>query len=243
MTGTRPAPLQVPGGAIGRRMNRVDGPDKVTGHATYAAEYELPNVAHAVLVTSSIPCGRVRRIDTAAACAVAGVLAVLTHESEGVKLKPVEQPFPKSTSGTALLPLQTDRIEQRGQVVAVVVAETLEQAQHAALLVEVEYDEEPFIGTLQGSLESGREDLQKPVEDEAYQRGNAEQAYQAAEVQLDLTYTTPQENHNPMELHATLAFWESDTHLTVYEPSHWNESIGADRGQGTWVPSGRSGVL
>lgn len=221
MTGTRPAPLKVPGGAIGRRMNRVDGPDKVTGHATYAAEYELPNVAHAVLVTSSIASGRVRRIGTQAACAVPGVLAVLTHESEGVQLRPVEQPYPGSTSGTALLPLQTDRIEQRGQVVAVVVADSLEVAQHAALLVEVEYDEEPFVGTLQGSLNSGRADLQKPVEDEAYQRGDAAQAYQDAEVQLDLTYTTPQENHNPLELHATLALWESETHLTVYEPSQW----------------------
>lgn len=217
----KPLPLDVPGGAIGRRLDRVDGPDKVTGHATYAVEYKVPNVAHAVLVTSSIAHGKVKRIDTSAALAVPGVLAVLTHESEGVRLRPVEAPFPEGTSGTALLPLQTDRIEGRGQVVAVVVAETLEGAQHGAVLVEPEYEEEPFIGTLAESLKSGRQDLREPVEDEAYERGDPEQAYQAAEIQLDFTYTTPQENHNPLEMHGTLAVWESETHLTVYEPSQW----------------------
>ncbi len=225
MTATKPPAdppaLQVLGGAIGRPMNRVDGPDKVTGAATYAAEYDLPNLAHAALVTSSVASGRVRRMDTAAAEAVPGVLRVLTHQSPDVRLRPLEAAYPKSTSGTALLPLQTDEIQQRGQVVAVVVAGTLEQAQHAATLVEVEYDPSPAIGTLGASLNSGRDDLKEPVEDAAYQRGDAEGELAQAEVRLEATYTTPQENHNPMELHATTAVWDSETHLTVYEPSQW----------------------
>ncbi|MFC4453688.1 xanthine dehydrogenase family protein molybdopterin-binding subunit [Deinococcus sonorensis] len=216
-----PPPQDRPGGAIGQPMNRVDGPAKVTGRATYAAEHPLPNLAHAVLVTSAIPHGRVRRIDTTAALAVPGVLTVLTHQSPGVTLRPVEAPYPKGPAGSGLLPLQSDEILQRGQVVAVVVADTLEQAEHAATLIEPEYEAAPFIGTLAESLTSDREDLRAPVEQADYTRGEPEQAYRAAEVQLDLTYTTPQEQHNPLELHGTLAVWESTTRLTVYEPSQW----------------------
>ncbi len=214
-------PAQTGTAAIGQPMSRVDGPDKVAGCATYAAEYQVPNLAHAVLVTAPIAHGRVRSIDTSAALAVAGVLTVLTHETPGVRLAEVEAPYPKGPQGTALMPLQTDRIEQRGQIVAVVVADTLEQAQHAALLVKAEYDPEEAVGTLQDSLESGRDDLKKPLEQADYRRGEPEQALDQAEIRLDRTYVTPQENHNPLEMHATTAVWESETHLTVYEPSQW----------------------
>src|SRR5262249_50263312 len=117
---------------IGQPRDRVDGRLKVTGGARYAAEFATPNLAHGVLVQSTIANGRIRAIETAAAEAAPGVLSVLTHRN-APRLQAVPA-SPAGYAGQSLVPLQDDRVHYQGRHIAVVVAETLQQAQHAASL-------------------------------------------------------------------------------------------------------------
>ena len=141
--------------AIGQPRDRVDGSAKVTGVARYAFETNLDNVAYAALVSSTIPSGVITNIDAAAAKRVPGVLTVLSHLN-GPKLnspQPPQQqqggqqqgPTPGSSNfnETRLIPFADGTIHYLGQHVAVVVADTLEQAQYAASLVNVTYDPRP----------------------------------------------------------------------------------------------------
>ena len=118
-------------GAIGQPVSRLDGRAKVTGSARYTADTPIDGVQHAVLVPSTIPHGSVDAIDTATAETSPGVLKVLTHLNTP-RLQPVTVPVAQ-----AFMPLQTDRIEYEGQPVAIVVADTLENATHAAAQVAV----------------------------------------------------------------------------------------------------------
>src|SRR5262249_44774089 len=134
-----------PAALIGPPVDRVDGRLKVTGGARYSAEFKVEGVTHGVLVTSTIASGRIREIDTQAAEQVPGVLAVITH------LNAPRLPFVDKRSwldpkiGRTLPVLQEDTIYFSGQPVAVVVAETLEQAEYAATRVRVAYDERPSV--------------------------------------------------------------------------------------------------
>src|SRR4051794_30458746 len=127
---------------IGQPISRVDGPDKVTGHATYAGEFELPGLTHAVMVLSTVPRGRIARLDTAAAERAPGVLAVLTHENAPrlAYEKMEKKPQVDAQSGEQLHVLQDPEVKFNGQPIALVVAGTLEQAPHAADLVGGEYE-------------------------------------------------------------------------------------------------------
>src|SRR5678816_1004882 len=127
--------------AIGKPVERVDGRLKVTGGARYAAEFKVANLAHAVLVMSTIASGRIRSIDTKAALSAPGVLAVITHEN-APRLNFPERPqanddFVAPTFGRSLPVLQESTIYFNSQPIAVVVAENLEQAEYAATLVRV----------------------------------------------------------------------------------------------------------
>lgn len=199
---------------IGQPRDRVDGRLKVTGAARYAAEFAAPNLAHGVLVQSTVANGRVREIDTAAAEAAPGVLAVLTHRN-APRLHAVAA-VPAGFAGQSLLPLQDDRVYYQGQHVAVVVADTLERAQHAASLVRVHYDEQPPTTRLEdalGAVFPPPPDFGAPPH---YRRGDPEGALVVADVRLDQLYTTPIEHHNPMEPSATIAAWDGD-HLTLHD--------------------------
>ena len=125
-------------GAMGQPVSRLDGHAKVTGSARYTADTPIDGVQHAVLVPSTIPHGSVDAIDTATAETSPGVLKVLTHLNTP-RLRPVTVPVAQ-----AFMPLQTDRIEYEGQPVAIVVADTLENATHAATQVAVRYRPAPF---------------------------------------------------------------------------------------------------
>src|ERR1700736_4667603 len=121
------------GGAIGAPLDRVDGPRKVTGAATYAYEHRAEGVAYLWPVQSTIAAGRIVSIDASAALALRGVLTVLSHENA-----PRMQPLgsgPPQVFDVEVEVLQSDVIAYRGQVVAAVVAETLEIAREAASLV------------------------------------------------------------------------------------------------------------
>src|SRR3712207_6772092 len=128
---------------LGKPMSRVDGVAKVTGKAKYAAEFEVPNVAYGFIVTSTITKGRITAIDTRAAAAVPGVVRVFTHlNSPRLGPKATEPAPPRGNApepDRSFRALQSDRIFFNHQPVALVVAETYEQARHAARLVKVSY--------------------------------------------------------------------------------------------------------
>ncbi|HEU4733603.1 MAG TPA: xanthine dehydrogenase family protein molybdopterin-binding subunit [Kofleriaceae bacterium] len=198
---------------VGTGIDRVDGRKKVTGGATYAAEVQVANVAHAVIVGSTVGRGHIKAIDTRAAEAAPGVIAVVTHHNAphlpGVTDK--HEPNDRVVQG-----LQDDVILYHDQPIAVVVADTLERAQHAAGLVTAEYDAAPAIGDLAGDLAAAYvpEGPRGPAQTT---RGDVAAGLAAAKVRIDVTYSTPVETHNPMEPHATIAVWHGADHLTLYD--------------------------
>jgi len=194
-------------GLVGAGVDRVDGPAKVTGEARYPADFGFENLAYAVLVQSTIAAGRIRRIDTAAAEAAPGVLAVITHRNA-----PRLARAPGGLGIGPPPPLQHDRIVHHGQHIAMVVARTLEQATAAARLIQIEYEEtEPLL-----DIDDPRA---KQVENAAgrdVSRGDVEAGLAAAEVVVAATYTTPNQTNNPLGLFATTAYWDGDL-LTVHD--------------------------
>src|SRR5262245_62070257 len=121
---------------LGGSLDRVDGPLKVRGAATYSTDVSYPNMAHAALVQSTVAAGTIRRIDASRAKAAPGVLAVITFENAPALGDPPAQPI----FAPARFPLKDNQILHHGQHIAIVLAETREQAVKAARLVTVEYD-------------------------------------------------------------------------------------------------------
>lgn len=204
---------------MGRPEPRIDGRLKVTGTATYAADFPAEGTAHAVLVTSPIARGWITRIDTTKAGAIAGVLHVMTHEN-----RPSLGKFSFFGAGgeaaTAKPPLGSDRIDHEGEIVALVIAETLEIAREAAGLVEVDYAEEkPASGLDSEGTETVAAKGRVPKHEDPA-AGDFDTAFREAEVKIDITYRTPPQHHNPIELFSTTCQWNG-TNLTVYEPSQW----------------------
>ncbi|SDB72689.1 xanthine dehydrogenase family protein molybdopterin-binding subunit [Belnapia rosea] len=208
---------------IGQPVNRVDGPAKVTGHATYAAEFDLPGLAYAVMVLATIPRGHIRSIDRMAAEQAPGVLAVMTHEdAPRLAYKPIAQrPQVDAQSGEQLHVLQDPEVRFNGEPVAVVIAETLEQAVHAADLVQVEYARSPALTIFdatkgrppsEGNVKAGRVP--------ELGRGEVEAAMAAAPVRISARYVHPREHHNAIEPHVTIAHWEGEN-LTLYDKTQW----------------------
>ena len=192
---------------VGAEADRVDGPAKVTGAARYPADFGLDNLAHAVLVQSTVAAGRICRMATAAAEAAPGVLTVITHQSA-----PRLARAPNGLGIGPPPPLQDDRVVHHGQHIAVVVAQTLEQAAAAARLVEADYEAaEPLLdlddpGAERVDNASGRD----------VSRGDVAAGLAAAEVIVAATYTTPVQTNNPLGLFATTAYWDGDL-LTVHD--------------------------
>ena len=192
---------------IGKPVDRIDGPLKTTGTARYAYERHdvVPNAAYGYVVGSAIAKGRIAAIDLAAAKAAPGVLAIVTAENAG-KLD-------KGALNTAKL-LGGPEIEHYHQAIAVVVAETFEQARAAAHLIRVEYTPEKGAFDLRALMGTAQpEDVTAGPADTAV--GDFASAFAAAPAQLDETYTTPDEAHAMMEPHASTAAWDGDK-LTLW---------------------------
>ena len=198
---------------VGRDVARVDGPAKVTGAAIYAADHQVSGVLHAYMALSTITRGEMITIDTAEAGAMPGVVAVYTHDdmprfdmSEGFYFK-------------GFVPLQDTSIHHNGQPMALVVAETFEQARDAADRVRATYRTKPH--TL--SVAEAREDAYLPPpmfgEPNEMTRGNVAKALEGAPVKLDRSYTAPTHHHNPIEPHASTAVWDGNDRLTLFESS------------------------
>jgi len=202
--------------AAGTPIDRIDARAKVTGQAAFAAEVPIANVAHAVIVGSAIAAGRVRAVHAQDARGLHGVLAVLTPDS-APRLPPVEHDA-NNPGDRVLQLLQDDKIWYADQPIAVVVADTLERAQHAAALVTAAYAPTSPVATIESALGDAYDPGKMgPSGDSASKRGNLDAGLAAAHTKIFQAYTTPVENHNPMEPHATIAVWHGEAKLTLYD--------------------------
>ncbi len=206
--------------AIGQAVPRVDGPAKVTGTARYSGEVWLPDLAYAEIIGALIASGRVTGIDAAQAEQAPGVVAVLTRRSmpkvAAVPLLPslLGGPAP----GETFFPMQDDVIHYAGQPVAIVVADTLEQAGHAATLVRVSYAEDASVTT----IDQGRADAYEPdrlfggLMPARMERGSAADGLAAAGLQVAARFRFAANHHNALEALTTIAAWDGDQ-LTLYD--------------------------
>jgi xanthine dehydrogenase YagR molybdenum-binding subunit len=212
LPGGKPDPLiRHKHGLIGAPVSRLDGPLKVRGAARFAAEFALENLAYAALAYATIPKGRMTDLDTAEAEAAPGVVLVMTHRN-APRMKPIPlfMSNPKAAGGSDLSILQDDRIHWNGQPIAVVLAETQEQADHAVSLIRVAYETQPAVTAFEQAKAQGTEPAAFQGEPLKQEIGDAEAALAAAPVKVDATYRTPRHNHNPIELHAATVAWNGD---------------------------------
>jgi xanthine dehydrogenase YagR molybdenum-binding subunit len=207
---------------LGQPVDRLDGHDKVTGAARFSAEYPVENLAHAALVLSTIPKGLISAIDSSAAEQAPGVIKVITHENAPEMKVPGPMALDPPSSGTTSVKiLNTDRVSWNGQPVAVVVAETPEQAVHAASLVQLVYKPEAAVTSFEASIPHAKKPESILGEPTEVTKGDPDAAFQAAPHRVDLTFTTPPHNHNAIELHAAIAIWDGDDKLTIYDTSQF----------------------
>jgi xanthine dehydrogenase YagR molybdenum-binding subunit len=198
-----------PGGIVGAPIDRVEGPLKVTGRATYAAEYAgQDKAAYGFLVQSTIAKGRITKIDTSAAERAPGVLMVLSYKNAN----PPQGQGPKTpdgpTSGKRGVPeLSDDHIDHYGQPIALVIAETYEEARSASHLIEAAYAPADFAAEIRPLLDKA---ITPPEQDPDTSVGDFDSGFAAAPVKIDVTCTTPYQSHAMMEPHATIAAWEGD---------------------------------
>lgn len=209
---------------IGTPVARVDGRLKVTGQATYAAEFNQTGQAYAVIVSATAGLGRITAIDNAPVEKMPGVLAVITHHNAPKLAYNEHKGSIDPAVGERLHVLQDDRIHFFGQPVAVVVAETLDEAERAANALRISYDaERPVVNPHDAAAEliipeaALRPNARMRAD---IARGDADAALSASNIKLDVDYTIARENHNPMEPHATVAAWDGDR-LTLWSKSQY----------------------
>jgi xanthine dehydrogenase YagR molybdenum-binding subunit len=202
---------------LGQSLPRQDGPLKVTGAARYTADNRPTGMLHGVFVGAPVAAGRVKDIDVRAAEALPGVARVLTHRDLP---RLAEPPMPPAAS--MRIPLQDDEIRHHGEPVALVLADTLEDAEHAVTLVKLDVAESGFVPHPAGD----RADAAVPREsgylfgDIDIEHGDVDGGLAGADVSHRNTYVQPSRHHNPMEPSATLAEWDADT-LSVVDATQW----------------------
>jgi xanthine dehydrogenase YagR molybdenum-binding subunit len=187
-------------------LNRVDGHAKVTGAATYSAEYKTPGVAYACLVGSTIAKGRIKSIDTKKAEWAPGVLAVITHLNVS-KPSGYQKEKDPANLGQPLQILKDDTVKFYDQPIAIVVADTFERMRYAAGLIKAEYIKEAHTSDLKEALNKAK--MPEGEQGKDYTRGTAG-AYKSAPVTIEVEYELPIDVHNPMELANVIAKWEAD---------------------------------
>ena len=211
---------------LGPARSRIDGPLKVTGRARYAAEFEVPNCAYAWPVQSTIAKGKITALDTKSAQSAPGVLTVLTHQNAPKLIDASHSDdMGHGIRSEKRLPLSDDRVYYGGQYVAVVVAQTIEQARYAASLVQVSYAPELPILTMDDATKAKKP---KKKQDESIQlhKGDVMPALTNQDiVQVYQTYSTPTETHNPIETSGTIAAWEGEEKLTVWDATQFVKGV------------------
>jgi xanthine dehydrogenase YagR molybdenum-binding subunit len=200
---------------LGENAQRLDGPDKVRGHAIYGADRAASRMAFAIPVAAIVRKGQITTLNTRRAESTPGVLAVLTHLNMD-RLNPAQFSFAGGTAIQSFQPMQSAEIKYRGQPIALVVAESMEAALGAAALVDVRYAEAPAAVALdaKGATAVGQAEATKYFKD--FVTGDPEAAIAAAPIRFEQTYTTPPQHQNPIELLSTVAEWDGDT-LLVHE--------------------------
>ena len=212
---------------LGQPVTRQDARLKVTGAATYSAEFALPNLAYAVLVTSPIGRGTIRTLDVAAARNATGVLTVISH-LDNPKLRaldPKAMAKAQAAPGEMLLPFQSPDIVYNGQAIAVVVADTYERARYAATLVKADIAASPPATTLDDAPEVDRPPSRIGVKAQV-ERGTPDAAFAKAPRTIEADYRTAHEHHNPIEPHANIAHFH-DGELTVYQATQGTSLVQA----------------
>ncbi|MER5913527.1 xanthine dehydrogenase family protein molybdopterin-binding subunit [Streptomyces sp. NPDC001982] len=209
---------------IGQPVSRVDGYAKVTGKATYAAEFDPgPGLAYGVVVGSAIANGRITAVHTAAAESTPGVIEVLTHHNAPRLPYHPSRSLIDAQDGEPIHVLQDDRILHHGQAIALVVADTFENAVHAATLVQASYAEEPAATSFEDAAAHavapgpGNQQFGLPADT---RRGDPDAALRTAQAKVDSTYVIAREDHNPIELMATTAAWDGGT-LRLWAKTQW----------------------
>ncbi len=197
-------------GRIGTPVSRIDGPLKVQGAARFAGEFAPPGMVYAAVEFSTIAKGRIVAIDSEAARAAPGVVLVMTHEN-APRMQPMPgfMSKPKAAGGDNLPIMQDDRINWNGEPVALVLAETQEQADYAKSLIVVRYAADHAITSFdEARAHSEIATFQgQPLKVDI---GDAEAALAAAPFKVDAIYSTPRNNHNPIELHGATVLWDGD---------------------------------
>ncbi len=203
---------------IGSDVPRIDARAKVTGEARFDSDLRIANPAYAVLVTSSIAKGRIRTIDDSVARGLPGVLDIITHAAIGDGIKATAYFSAGGYVGSTIMPLASDQVRHAGQIVAVVLAETFEQASDGAQQLVVAYDaDQPSAGFDSPGAETVLGSVASKIHHDPHV-GDAEGAFAAAPVTVDARYATPTQHHNPMELFTTTCSWDGGR-LTVWEPT------------------------
>nr|WP_299243687.1 xanthine dehydrogenase family protein molybdopterin-binding subunit [uncultured Halomonas sp.] len=200
---------------IGAARPRIDGPEKLSGRATYTSDNHPPGMVYAYGVFSTIGRGRIRAINATEAKRMPGVIDVF-HHGHFPKLYRTPSSFVQENKvDETHLPFEDDRVYYPGQFVALVVADSFDQARAAAYRVKVDYAEEKAIATLEQAMAQAtpKEDVKS-----GHSRGDPDGAFASARHKVDVTYVTPMETHNPMEMHASVAHWENGD-LVLYEAS------------------------
>ncbi|MGW0507379.1 xanthine dehydrogenase family protein molybdopterin-binding subunit [Micromonospora sp. NPDC003241] len=201
---------------VGAGVDRVEGPRKVAGAAAYPSDVSYPGMAYAALVRSTVAHGRIEALDTTAAEAVPGVLAVITHRDAARLAAGPTTPI----GPTPPPPMQDDLIRYHGQYVAVVVAQTRQQAAAAARAVAVSYRSAEPTAALDDT------ELRDDPFGTDVTRGDAAAALAAADVVHEATYRTAENTNNPLGLFTTVAVWEGDT-VTVHDSTQWTSNTRA----------------
>ena len=211
-----PAPRQL--------AHRYDGIAKVTGRARYAAEFTEPfarqDMLYAYMVQSTIPNGTITSIERTAAERASGVVAVLTP----FNAPRLPQPAPQQPVRRHVTILQDNEVRYNGQPIALVVAKSLAEARQAASLLKIKYATEPAKVDFMGSLAEARWPKNPGKEPAGNRRGDVAAGFAKSTVTVDETYITPLQVHNPMEPHATIAWWEGEK-LNLYDATQYISGV------------------
>lgn len=215
LPGGTPDPLIGRRAAIGRQDSRLDGPAKVAGLARFAAEVPMERLCYAALLHSTVTRGRIARLDTAAAETAPGVVLVVTHRNmPRIGTLALIGVTDLSAVGNSSLPiLQNDEVRYNGQVVAAVLAETQEQANHAASLIVIDYAVDAAKTRFDDAKAAARTPASILIERNHVLVGNAAQELERAPHRVDNLYRTPGHNHNAIELHAVTVAWQGENLL------------------------------
>lgn len=212
---------------IGSPLSRVDGALKVTGGARYAAEHPVAGLLFGVIVSGAIAKGRITKLHTDAARAAPGVVEIISHENRP-HIAWFDKPYQDQVAppGSPFRAFYDDRILFSGQPIALVVAESFEDARHAAGLVQVEYAMDAHQTEFEKSEEyqpaKTRSTFVKPKN-----RGDEGKAFAEASHRIDVAYRLATEHHNPMEMFATTVQWHGDGSITVYDKTQGSQNVQA----------------